>query len=648
MFNNYLDTLKAIYKTANVHYESNNMTRIMDLYQYEYDKYPTSDTLADFKPNKNLDFIKIDQAGKIGAIDLVQGYIDHYIIDSIKASALSNKDITNYVNQARFRYVLTKFTKSIDYTDNMSIDVSFMRSLDMTIKIEEGKMDRFKVFDDTIDFENSQDDTIEAKLYGENVLQSILNQTLVRDTNYPQYIYTEPGKTIDTLNTVSRCDYNKRPKQIRKTDRLVLLHETSTNEANDDGDCNVEMSTVERGINLKAVLRGNNNFYNVFLKDGVTNKYDDTDEYEVFNLQTSYPQLAALNAGYRVTLLTAWNDFMTNTYPKMISGKLKDKDILTKPIACILFTNLKGDKYYFSMPIQLTIFDIFNTCQIPVHHTNLYNCASGFNIIYKNLFKLPVVQLKFGELNQYITKDLFDLPKTEDFTFTAYSILTGDHIRHITFKDRTSRDDDVCLPHYLFSKVQDTDIRQKENNYLAYLARNTVEAVVDNKIKLDKNGYYHFPVLKMVTANKYWHNFKKRRINPKTPFSDYLKLMPAFYVNNNHFIKHSSGPNSLNHYYSNIYSYTLPTTYRAEIDGRNEKKKPEYEVLDSKEFNLNTSSDFTELDDTPDMSKLFTYLGLNKKHKYFVEKGHLISAYGENRINILKDWNLIDPIKDNE
>lgn len=48
------------------------------------------------------------------------------------------------------------------------------------------------------------------------------------------------------------------------------------------------------------------------------------------------------------------------------------------------------------------------------------------------------------------------------------------------------------------------------------------------------------------------------------------------------------------------------------------------------------------------MSKLFTYLGLNKKHKYFVEKGHLISAYGENRINILKDWNLIDPIKDNE
>ena len=183
---------------------------------------------------------------------------------------------------------------------------------------------------------------------------------------------------------------------------------------------------------------------------------------------------------------------------------------------------------------------------------------------------------------------------------------------------------------------------------LTYLAQNTVEAVVDNKIKLDKSGYYHFPVLRMVTANKYWHNFKKRRINPKTPLLDYLKLMPAFYVNNNHFIKHSSGPNSLNHYHSNIYGYTLPTIYRTEIDGRNEKKKPEYEVLDSKEFNLNTPSDFTELDDTPDMSKLFTYLGLNKKHKYFVEKGHLISAYGENRINILKDWNLIDPIKDNE
>ena len=76
MFNNYLDTLKAIYKTANVHYESNDMTRIMHLYQYEYDKYPTSDALADFKPNKSLDFIKIDQTGKTGAIDLAQGYID--------------------------------------------------------------------------------------------------------------------------------------------------------------------------------------------------------------------------------------------------------------------------------------------------------------------------------------------------------------------------------------------------------------------------------------------------------------------------------------------------------------------------------------------------------------------------------------------
>ena len=76
MFNNYLATLKAIYKTANVHYESNDMTRIMNLYQYEYNKYPTSDTLADFKPNKSLDFIKIDQTGKIGAIDLAQGYTD--------------------------------------------------------------------------------------------------------------------------------------------------------------------------------------------------------------------------------------------------------------------------------------------------------------------------------------------------------------------------------------------------------------------------------------------------------------------------------------------------------------------------------------------------------------------------------------------
>lgn len=345
--------------------------------------------------------------------------------------------------------------------------------------------------------------------------------------------------------------------------------------------------------------------------------------------------LAALKADYRVVLLNGIRDYLLNYHPKFATNQKNLDELYNLPNGCLLFTNLKGDKYYFAYPIDLRSdkysiyaarFNLNKILDLTDEAINTINehrmTAQSKYLKNKSRFLYtPIINVSMTFIKSTIDKSpVTKFKKAPAFTANTYTNYTYRYT-HIGKSIDNERID------ALNSGINKYDLRDYLDTF-----DNIIQIVVRSfKYKLTNDGLFQLKVPDDFAKYPYWHNLQN--ITFSLFANTQYNLSTDIMQNQIHYTS-----SQLNYYLYLQKNNTTPILVSTSVFDR---KNCIYHESKAKEFTFdNSQTNYKPLMPEQNLAKLFTIISNNKEHEYFVENKHLISGWGSGKLKLFTDLDL--------
>lgn len=365
--------------------------------------------------------------------------------------------------------------------------------------------------------------------------------------------------------------YGKRPSAVRKRDRLIEVHN----------------SHLRLGIKMKPILK-KGTFDDIFI-------YNTNSDYHPRTFETDFYLLQKLHAEYHVSLLTGHLDYFTNYYPKLITNKIDISKMLKLPMGCLLFTSLDDRKYYFAYPIDIN--DLFN--DLICHNYEFTH--------------IPIINTTMTNIKKYLQNS--DIIHFKDYpAYNGYFTLDPD-----------------CNKNYatnLLSYAQYGFGSSDYDHYYDYL-NNLLKTFITrgSSFKINSQGYYNLDLPNELLNNPFWQKISKLN----------LLLTP------NVKMVYKSADMQLNRYlkYYDIrlhcYKFYKTGFFDAvdysDVKKLNKSNKPGYKPNQNFDLTFTPADYYQPIVKQQGLAKLFTILGDNQDHTYFVENNKITSYSGTSKLS---------------